>query len=774
MKRIAPWLWLAAVVLILAYLAFRIAGGIVLQSNILALLPRTERDAAAQSVEDRITNSFAKRVVFLVGDRAPEKAAAAARKLSAVLEKSGAISALTSKIDADAQRRIGAAYFPYRSGLLTGQDRADLLAGHGEKLVARSQAMLYGPGGLAMAKLIGRDPFFLLPNFLLNLPTPQSRLAIDGDVLSVRDGDITYVLVSADLAGDPFSLQFQEKFGHVVDDATAALKSATPDLKILRTGAVFYAHESADEAMNETTIIGFVSMAATLALIFIVFGGLRPIILGFLSIAVGIVCAAVGTLLIFGQMHSVSLLFGVSLIGISVDYSLQYFCEYFDPAAANPHERLRRVLPGVIIGLITTLIGYFTLWLAPFPGLQQVAAFSLIGLIASFLTVALWYPYLDSTRAPRADSRTVRLAGKHWALWEAPRLRAARIAVIGICAAAGIAGLFVLKADDNVHHLQSMPADLTRQEDEIKGLTGTSASAQFLLIRAKDERSLLETEERIAGRLSDLRKSGALDGYTAMSQFVPSIARQKENRALVREKLMSPFLPAYLEGTSYQGKIDYAEPKDFLTPDKLPKAGPLSLLPLLDIGTHSAPAHVILLGGVENIAAIDAQIKNIPGVRLVSLADDWSRLFGNYRRYAVGLLALSVVLMYPMLAWRYGWAQALRVLAPSLVAVALAPPIAALMGVSFTFFNAMALVLVLSIGVDYSVFCRESSGVRKPVTTLAIALAALSTILSFGMLALSRVFAVHAFGMTMLIGIFLAFLFAPAAGSADDRKGVAA
>jgi predicted exporter len=122
-----------------------------------------------------------------------------------------------------------------------------------------------------------------------------------------------------------------------------------------------------------------------------------------------------------------------------------------------------------------------------------------------------------------------------------------------------------------------------------------------------------------------------------------------------------------------------------------------------------------------------------------------------------------------MLGLRYGWIGGLRVMAPSLLAVALAPLFAALAHVAFTFFNAMALVLVLSIGVDYSVFCRETYGARKPVTMLAIVLAALSTILSFGMLAFSRVFAVHAFGMTMLIGIFMAFLFAPLAGDGEGR-----
>ena len=46
---------------------------------------------------------------------------------------------------------------------------------------------------------------------------------------------------------------------------------------------------------------------------------------------------------------------------------------------------------------------------------------------------------------------------------------------------------------------------------------------------------------------------------------------------------------------------------------------------------------------------------------------------------------------------------------PSVVAAGLTPPIIALFGTQLSFFNTMALVLVLSIGVDYSVFCRETS-----------------------------------------------------------------
>ncbi|HEX3675572.1 MAG TPA: hypothetical protein VHU87_14975 [Rhizomicrobium sp.] len=771
MKRTGPWLWLAAIVITAAYLAFRLAAGITLQSNILALLPRAERDEAAQSVQDRITNALSHRVVFLVADASPQKAAAAARALSTTLERSGTIASLTSRIDPGAQQRMAAAYYPYRMGLLSEHDRAQLLAGKGQALIARTLANFYSPAGFANARLVAHDPFLLLPSFFLGLPVPQSRLTPDDGVLSLRDGGLTYVLVSADLAGDPYSLKFQETFDTLVSGAIADIHARTPDATVLRTGAVFYAGESAKEATGETSIIGTASIIGTLALILLVFRGIRPIVMGFAAIGVGVLFAFVGTLLIFGQIHAVALLFGVSLIGISVDYSLQYFCEYFDAEASNPQSRLARVLPGVMVGLTTTLIGYCTLLLAPFPGLRQVAVFSLIGLTASFLTVLLWYPSLDSREPPSRGKFFVGLAQHHWTLWESPRLLRARVAIIAVCALAAFIGVFFLKADDDVRHLQSLSPDLKRQEAEIERLTDAPAGAQFLLVRGSSEEALLQTEERLAPRLDSAEQKGALGGYTAISQFSPSIARQKENRALVRQRLL-PSLPSYLAQIGYGGPVDYTTPAGFLTPDKLPRTGPLSLLPALDMTADGHPAHVMLLRGVSDAAAITALIHGIPGVRLVSLADDWSSLFAQYRRYAIALLALSAVLMVPLLAWRYGFWRGLRVMAPSLAAVMLAPPLAALAGVHFTFFNAMALVLVLSVGVDYSVFCAETSGARKPVTTLAIALAALSTILGFGMLAFSRVFAVHAFGMTMLIGIALAYLFAPAAGSADRRAEV--
>jgi predicted exporter len=126
-----------------------------------------------------------------------------------------------------------------------------------------------------------------------------------------------------------------------------------------------------------------------------------------------------------------------------------------------------------------------------------------------------------------------------------------------------------------------------------------------------------------------------------------------------------------------------------------------------------------------------------------------------------------VLLMMPVLIWRYGLAGSARVTLPAAIAVLAAPPLVALAGVAFTFFNAMALVLVLSIAFDYAVFCRETAPSRRSVTMLGVWLAMMTTLLSFGLLVLSRTYAVHAFGATLLAGTILAFAFSPLACDPD-------
>lgn len=769
-RHFAAVLWIGALLSALALLGLRLASGVTLESNILALLPRQERDPTVQHASDQLAAGMSRQFAILVQTGSQERTITIAKQLSAALLRAGVVAHIDSSVDPDAQRRIGAALFPHRAGLLSEADRNALLSGDGESLKSRALGMMFGLGGFGDPKLLARDPFFLLPNYLLALPSGQSRLSVEDGVLIGHNAGKTFSLISGTLNGPPYALDFQKRFNQSYGVIVAQLKQQVPDLTLLRSGAIFYAHDAAQEALNETSIIGAVSLLGTLALIFTVFGGLRPIILDSFAVGAGIGCAFLGTLLIFGQVHVLALLFGVSLIGISVDYSLQYFCEYFDSEAPDSVARLRRVLPGLAIGLTTTLIGYCTLLLAPFPGLRQVATFSLIGLTVSCLTVIICYPLFDRNVGPRSRSFFVRLADVHWRFWESKVLLPLRVLLIVSLCGVALWGSTKLTTDDDVHHFQTMSAELRNEEAALLRLTGSSAAMQFVLVHAPSENLVLEAEEHLSSPLAALKKSGAIDDYVALSQFVPSPARQKQNRALNEERLVKPYLAGYLEEIGYTGAIEYPQNDNIMHVSDLPKTGPYALVRLLNIPAGLEAMNIIQLRGVNDAGAVRAAVADVPGLRFISLADDWTALFAKYRIYALSLLALSVALMYPLLAWRYGFVRALRVLAPSLLAVLLTPMITAALAVPFTFFNAMALVLVLSVGVDYSVFCAETIGNRKPVTALGIMLAAAGTLMAFGMLALSQVFAVHAFGMTMLVGILIAYLFAPLAGHAAARK----
>jgi len=760
----AAFAWGLMVAAACVILVLQSRRGFELQTDMTALLPVEERDALVQDAKKRVTEILAKRVFVLVGDGDRANARAGGAILAKALIDSGMTAAVTYRLPSGSLKALSAMYFPYRSGLLSGADRERLRQNRGMEIADRALASVYGPSSIADANLLRRDPFLLLPEFLVNLPMPAARFTSDDGVLSLRDRGETWVLIIAQLNGNVYSGAFQDRFIKAFDTGERNLNSAIPHPRLLRVGAIFYAHAGAKSAVSETTRLSIVSLVGTVLLILIVFRALRPLWLTLLAITVGVVCAFAVCFSIFGGLHVAALLFGVSLIGIAIDYCLQYVCARLGADAGPPSERLRHVLPGITLGVVTTLIGYATLMLAPFPGLHQLAVFSAVGLLGSFITVVLWLPLLDSPEPLTHGAPILPMANLLWVFWKGARYsrwRWGTIALIGILATVGATRL---RIDDDVRHQQALASNLREQESEIRRLTGISEGTEFLLVHASDGDRALQREEALQSRLTSATRDGAIRGFESLAQFVPSVARQRENRALVHDRLILPYLASYYQRLGVSGALTDDQSGGYLTPDAISDDSPLSFLRNLILESNaSGTMHAVLLAGVSRPDEIRRIAHDFPGVRFVDPAGDVTRLLSEYRQRALSLIAISVLLMMPVLIWRYGLRGSLRVMLAPVIAVLAAPPLVALAGVTFSFFNAMALVLVLSIGFDYAVFCREAAPSRRPVTMLGIWLAMLTTLLSFGLLVVSNTYAVHAFGATILVGTILAFAFSPIA-----------
>jgi predicted exporter len=81
------------------------------------------------------------------------------------------------------------------------------------------------------------------------------------------------------------------------------------------------------------------------------------------------------------------------------------------------------------------------------------------------------------------------------------------------------------------------------------------------------------------------------------------------------------------------------------------------------------------------------------------------------------------------------------------------------LGEPFQLAHILALLLLLGMGVDYGIFLLEHEG--DGAAWLAVVLGAASTWLAFGLLALSSTPALHAFGLTLMIGIAFVWAASP-------------
>jgi predicted exporter len=765
-KRLAA-LWLVLVAIMSGVLVAQMRHGLPLSTDLLALLPQEERDPVLKTANEAISRALGRHVIVLAGHPERAKARAVAQSMADALAATGLVDAIGSKAMASQFRHIGATYFPHRNGLLGAEDRELLETGRAREIAGRALAQTYG-FGFADGDLLRNDPFLLFPRFLMGLPVMASRLTMDNGMLSVTEGGVTWVGIIGSLRQAPYRLDVQSALVGAVDRIEQSAAAEDPRVRVLRTGTVFFAEAGSRTAIQEASNLSTLSIIGTVLLILAVFRRMGPLAQNIVAILAGTIVGVAATILIFGEIHAIALLFGTSLIGTSVDYGLFYCATALDPSGGSPAERLRRILPALTLGLATTLVGYALLGLAPFPGLKQIAVLSAIGLFSAFLTVVVWLPLMEPPRPALAGAaQKLAFTDGFYEIWEANRWRPARWAMAGLVLAGAAIGVFRLNFDDDIRKLQALSRPLSAQQQQILSLTGSSIGAQYLLIDAPDDETALQREEQLAPVLARLKSEHSLGAVQVPAAFVPSASRQAADVALVRERL-TPLLSEHLRALGLDpGAAPAATAAGALTLEQVLKPGGPPFVKDLVL----APGlHVGALQGLTQPQLLAEAIKGIPNVRFINPVEDFSALLGKYRVRALWLTIFSFAAILAGLSLRYGVVGAGRIMLPPLVVIVATPLLLAALGQSISLFHVMGLVLLLAISVDYAIFFGEDQEQRSRATMLGVLLAASTTLLSFGLLVLSGMPAMQHIGATMLVGIAIAVVLSPLAG----RKSIAA
>ena len=757
--RAPAWVWLL-VVLALAVHQVAFWRAPALDSDVLALLPTEQRDPLVAAAAERASDGVTRDVVVLLS--APDWAGT--RRAVAAFE--GALDLAASGLAVQRTDSAGAAiefFQPHGERLLTPAQRARLAGADDNALGEQALAGLYGPAPAVGPGGWREDPLGLAPEWW------QARIGRfdqrDG-LASVQDGDRVWAVLRYTARASAFRLDGQAHIKDALDRATAAAENAVPGTRQLRAGVPLHAEAAAVNATSETSTIGLGSLIAVILLMWFAFRGLRPVGLVALSLAIGWAAGVSATALVFGSVHLLTLVFGASLVGVAEDYGIHYFsCR--QKGDAGPFALMRALLPGLFLAWVTSALAYLALGAAPFPALRQMAVFSTAGLVAAFATVACWFPWLD--RAAHPASGFGRAIGASLARW--PRAGLASrgtwiaVAVFAVLLAVGLPRVAV---HDDLRNLQNSPADLVRMQGEAGTLMGLPSPAQFYLVRGASAQQVLEREEALATQLDAAVADGTIAGFGATSQWVPSQARQRSDAALVASaETRALAAVAQVTGEPVERVAADAQPLDVDAWLRSPVSEPFRARWLGKVGGEFASVvQVEGIGPQSDLAKLATLGADVPGVRWVNRTAELSALLGVYRTNMAWLLLAGFVAVAVALWVRYR-GQAWRALLPTLIATAFTLATLALLGEPLQLFTVLALLILLGMGVDYGIFLIEHAD--DGASWLAVCLGAASTLLAFGLLALSATPALHVFGLTLLLGIgsvwALSPFFRPRAGT---------
>lgn len=753
-------LWLLFILICLGVL-FRqtlMQPSLPIESNILALLPENKQDPFSQQAFTQITDNLNNKVVFLLTGADKSRLADAADSFSKGLSESKLFSGFQAQFSEKDQSAWGALYFPYRHQLLNKEQQLRLQKSSASQVEHVIQ-QVYNPFSGVTGRELESDPFLLFRDYLSSKNSSSANFSLYKGYPVTQYEDQTHLVIQANLAGDAYDTSLQNQLPSLIELEQCIEKEFA--VQLLHTGAIFYAAYGVQSAKGEISTIGLGSLVGIILLLLLVYRSALPLTLALLSIGCGLLVAFVVTVAVFTKVHLFSLVFGASLIGVSIDYAFHYLTERLvHKGKWNPKLALKHIFNAITLGLITSLIGYLGLLITPFPGLQQLSLFSVVGLLAAYLTVVLCYPFLASapSKAPVPKLQFIKL----WlGFWSKPKVRFVLPSLFLLFCVFTLPAIYF---DDDIRQLQAMPEALKAQEKRIKTVTGAGDNQQLLLVKADNEEALLQRLEALSEQFATWQENGVLLNYQSISQYVPSVKKQQQNYQLIASLYD-------LEKINLQQTLNFSDEikrETVFTPllidDYLASVVSDSLGFLWLDKIEGQSAAIVMLNQVYDMEAVKRYIEANEDLKQLDKADEISSIFAAYRIYISELLAFAYLLIGLLLCWRYRFKLALKVLIPPMIAACVGLAVTSAVGIPVTIFNLLALILILGIGIDYTLFFAELKENNKAKNTLlAITLSAITTVLSFGLLALSETQAIHGFGITVLSGIVAAWILAPLA-----------
>ena len=751
-------------------------------ADLSAFLPQAPTGAQRLLVE-QLRQGVTSKLIIVGIDGADEAGRARVSEAMATRLRADPEFAAVENGDAAAARNDAAFLFAHRyvlSGTVT--PRRFTVAGL-RAAVGNTIDELASPAGALTKDLLPSDPTGEMMTLLDQMSSNQPPRT-DYGVWVSRDGGRALLLVRTRAAGSDTDGQQQAVEAIQAAFGAVLAGSGAPGAQLVMSGPGVFAVQARANIKSQVARLSIISSVLIVALLLLVYRSVTALLLGLVPVVSGALAGIAAVALGFGVVQGVTLGFGVTLIGEGVDYSIYLFVQ----SASNTDWR-RSVWPTIRLGMLTSVCGFAVLLASSFPGLAQLGLYSLTGVLGAGLATRFVLPELlprdfrirDLTPMGRRAAR----------MREAASAGRVVVALIAVCAAV-VLGVYRHRLwSHDLSVLSPVPAAAQRLDGELRAGLGAPDVRYLVVISGPDEQSAIEGAEHVGAELDGLTDSGVISGYQNPAQYLPSLATQRRRqRSLpppdalrarlaqalsglpLREDRLAPFLhdvelartapplePTSLEGTSFAALTGALLVRD--------DDGWRALMPL-EAPVVQGQRRDIDIGRVRRAMSIGAP----DDVTVLDLKDQVDAMYSSYLAGAVrlSLAGFAAIVVLLLLALRSP-SRVLRVVLPLALAVLTVAASLRLFGAPLTLLHVVGMLLIVAVGSNYALFFDKrfagpaAGGAGSAAATSELTLASLlvanwSTVVAFGVLALSSVPVLHDLGETVAPGAFLALIYA--------------
>jgi predicted exporter len=582
--------------------------------------------------------------------------------------------------------------------------------------------------------------------------------------------DLRRALLLAETQAAGFDMESQEQLQGRIREAfrlIAGVPTGAAPVHLVMSGPSAIAVEMQQTIQQDVWRLSLCATLLVTTFLLLSYGSVSILVLSLLPLASAIVVGIVLVDLVFGFIHGLTLAFGITLLGVVDDYPIHLFSHLTRESKAP--AVMKEIWPTMRLGVVATALGFSALLLSGFPGLSQLGLFAMVGLFTAACVTRWVLPYIVPVGF-HAKREGLRLARWVDALTRA-RLIVPLVVVVAI-------GSFIWSDtplwEQDIANLSPISAEKKERDKTLRNELGVPDVRDLIVVEGASEEVVLQRSEALALLLAPLVEKRELAAYDLAARYLPSRKTQQARQASLPDReTLERTLTSAMKGlpfkpSLFQPFLDAIEKAKNQEPIDIKTFNGTALRLKLNslLFTHENRwVAVVPLRGVTDREKFQGLLTpwHDQEVSYLDLKEESNRIVSSYRNETLrllgwGILAIGLVLLVGLRAP----VTVLRVMLPIGSAIVVVAALLHALGERFSLFHLASFLLVIGLGLDYALFFNRRHGTpeERGRTVYGLVVCSMTTILVFGVLALSQIPVLRAIGMTTALGSLSCLAFA--------------